>query len=335
MKIGIVTFCEAVNYGAYLQAFSLGEYLRIQGHEVAFIKSNSLKSLYWQFHNLYAYHLNRIKFRNEFRHKWLVAKKKLSLTTKKTGYDLLIIGSDEMWQLSGNTVRPLPVFWGIGIEAKKKITYAVCSNGTTVEQTREFEFIKDGIKSLDAISVRDAKTKSVFQPLTDKKIMIHVDPTFLIELQDYAVKPTIENFILVYTYSFSNDKIEMAKDFAKATQKQLVAVGNKFDWCDVSLPASPFEALGYFSAADYVITDTFHGTVLATHFNRNFVSFADGKEKVIQFLAEFGLEERNVSVDDNLQIILKREINYEKVNKLIAKRSSESCDYLLQFISQN
>ena len=56
-------------------------------------------------HNLYAYHLNRIKFRNEFRHKWMKAKKKLNITRKRKGYDLIIIGSDEMWQLNGATVK--------------------------------------------------------------------------------------------------------------------------------------------------------------------------------------------------------------------------------------
>ena len=243
MKIGIITFCEAVNYGAFLQAFSLGEFLKENNQDVEYITTRSLKSVYWNVHNLYAYHLDRIAFRNEFRHKWNKAQKKLKKTKKKSGYDLVIIGSDEMWQLNGKTVKPLPEYWGVGIDSKKIITYAVCSNGTSSEQVRGYQFVIDGIRKLDSISVRDTRTQSVYQELTDKEIDVHVDPTFLVDLRKYAVKPQLDKYLLVYTYSFDTDKIKQTKEFAKQKGLKIVAVGNKFDWCDFSLPASPFEVV--------------------------------------------------------------------------------------------
>lgn len=51
MKIGIITFCEAVNYGAFLQAFSLGEFLKENDQDVEYITTRSLKSFYWNIHN--------------------------------------------------------------------------------------------------------------------------------------------------------------------------------------------------------------------------------------------------------------------------------------------
>ena len=110
--------------------------MKENNQDVEYITTRSLKSVYWNVHNLYAYHLDRIAFRNEFRHKWNKAQKKLKKTKKKSGYDLVIIGSDEMWQLNGKTVKPLPEYWGVGIDSKKIITYAVCSNGTSSEQVR-------------------------------------------------------------------------------------------------------------------------------------------------------------------------------------------------------
>ena len=47
----------------------------------------------------------------------------------------------------------------------------------------------DGIRKLDSISVRDTRTQSAYQALTDKEIGVHVDPTFLIDLRKYAVRP--------------------------------------------------------------------------------------------------------------------------------------------------
>ncbi len=334
MQIGVITFCDAVNYGAYLQAFSLGEYLKKSGHEVSYIRTASLKSLYWEMHNLYAYHLNRIKFRNEFRHKWMKAKKKLNITRKRKGYDLIIIGSDEMWQLNGATVKPLPIFWGIGADAKKIITYAVCSNGTKTEDTKKYSFISSGVRNLAAISVRDKKTKSVFQPLTDKKIQIHVDPTFLVNLREYSVKPDLTDYILVYTYSFDESKISSVKSYTQQHNKKVVCVGNKFDWCDICIPASPFETLGLFENADYVITDTFHGTVLATHFNKPFASYAVGKEKVKQFLDEFGLSMRCVTQENTLDNVLNSYLDYSEFNNKLGIRKKESFSYLDSFITE-
>ncbi|MCM0343634.1 polysaccharide pyruvyl transferase family protein [Bacteroides fragilis] len=48
MKIGIVTFHRATNYGAILQAYALVSYLKSLGHEAEFIdcKSEGIASLF-------------------------------------------------------------------------------------------------------------------------------------------------------------------------------------------------------------------------------------------------------------------------------------------------
>lgn len=334
MRIGIITFCDAVNYGAFLQAFSLGEYLKKYNHDVVYIRKKSIKSLYWQIHNLYAFHFDRIGFRNQFRHKWLAAKKRMKITTKKTGYDLIIIGSDEMWQLNGETTTPLPMYWGVGVNAYKKITYAVCSNGTTIQQVEKYPFIKKGLEVLDSISVRDEMTKAVFQAYTKKKIHLDVDPTFLVDLRKYAVEPAISDYILVYTYSLDDSKIKKIEYFAMKYKKKTVVIGNKFDWCDICLPSSPFEALGIFIKADYVITDTFHGAVLSTHFNKNFAVFTSGKEKVQRYLEEYDLTDRIINNQNRIEEILNRPIDYNKVNSVIGNKRQESCNYLGKFIKE-
>ena len=255
----------------------------------------------------------------------------MHITSKKKGYDLVIIGSDEMWQLNSKTIKPLPFFWGVGVGAGEKITYAVCSNGTRKEDIDKYPFIEQGINELSAVSVRDVKTKDIFQPLTIREIAVHIDPTFLIDLKEYSVKPKLNKYILVYTYSFNAERIKQVREFAARQNKITVCVGNKFDWCDVSLPASPFEVLGLFENADYIVTDTFHGTVLATHFNRQFASYAENKEKIVQFLEEFGLSDRNVVNNTTLDQVFSSSINYEKFNKDINRRREQSYLYLKHY----
>lgn len=333
MNIGIVTFCEAVNYGAFLQAFCLGQYLKKNGNTVDYISTSSLKQKYWEFHNLYSYHFDRMKFRDEYRRKYKQAKKKLNIVYKKREYDLVIIGSDEMWQLRGKTFSTKPEYWGMNLKSKKIITYAVCSNGTQTEDADKFPFIKEGINKICGFSVRDRKTYETFLPLLPKKPKIHIDPTFLVDLNDYVIDvPANEKYVLVYTYGFTQDKINKTKEFAKENNLKIVSVGNKFDWCDYSVPASPFEFLGLISKAEYVVTDTFHGTVIATHLQKELFVFANEKEKVLQFINEYGLKERNVSNVEKLSLISKKMVNYQEVNKTIDKIVANSKDYLKSFL---
>lgn len=326
MEIGILTYCKAVNYGAYLQAFSLGKYLESKGHDVQYISINSLKSKYWEFHNLYAYHIDRIPFRNVFRKKWRNAQKLLKKVSKRKHFDLIIIGSDEMWQLNNQTVTPLPEYFGLGLNADKIITYAVCSNGTTVSALKKYSFIKKGIEHIDFISVRDEMTKSVYQTITDKKIQQHIDPTFLVDLEEYVVEPELKDYLLVYTYGFNEEKKEVTKKFASQNKLKIVAVGNKFDWCDFSVPASPFETLGLFKNAKYVVTDTFHGTVLSVHFHKQFFSFAVGKEKIEAFLKEFDMENR-ICNSKSFEELKNNPIDYSLIDLKISKKKEESNRY--------
>lgn len=330
MKIGIVTYCEAVNYGAFLQAFSLGEYLKEKGHEVYYIKSFSFKMEYWKIHNLYAYHLDKVKFKNTFRKKWKQAQKCLNKTRKTKGYQLVVIGSDEMWQLAGKTTQPLPIYFGCGISADNIITYAVCSNGTQIDDVKKYGFIKEGIKNIKEISVRDKNTAEVYGKCTNKIIRQDIDPTFLIDLSKYEVEPKLCNYLLVYTYSFADKEVAFTKQFAEQNKLLIVTVGNKFLWSDISIPASPFEVLGLFHKAKYVITDTFHGVALSVHFNKEFYCFTQGKEKVIALLEEFNLKDRIVDQIDVPDQIKK--IHYASVNSRIKAKQESAQKYLDKYL---
>lgn len=190
-----------------------------------------------------------------------------------------------------------------------------------------------GVANTPSISVRDTRTQSAYQALTDKEIGVHVDPTFLIDLRKYAVKPKLDKYLLVYTYSFDADKIKRTKEFAKQKGLKIVAVGNKFDWCDFSLPASPFEVLGLFMNAEYVVTDTFHGTALSIHFHRQFCTFADGKEKILELIKEFHLEHRNACRYGTLSEMEQVPVDYEKVSEELKEKRDKSQQYLRGFIS--
>ena len=66
MKIGIITFCEAVNYGAFLQAFSLGEFLKENDQDVEYITNINTILQYFLIYLLIISHGAKIYSLNEW-----------------------------------------------------------------------------------------------------------------------------------------------------------------------------------------------------------------------------------------------------------------------------
>ena len=81
------------------------------------------------------------------------------------------------------------------------------------------------------------------------------------------------NYILVYGYDnrlIEKKYVQEIKAFAKKHGKKLYAVGFFQDWCDKLIVASPLEVLGWVKQADYVVCETFHGTVFSIKYQKQF-----------------------------------------------------------------
>ena len=123
MKIGILTVFDAVNYGSFLQAYCLQRVLYELGYnDITMIKDSSLLYEKWRITSLISYIPDKIKFKSKLAKGYLRGWKCFRTTRKKTGFDLVIVGSDEMWEVYNITMRPRPSFFGVGIETKKLVS---------------------------------------------------------------------------------------------------------------------------------------------------------------------------------------------------------------------
>lgn len=335
MKIGIVTVFDAVNYGSFLQAFALQETIKQlkPNAEVKMIKTSSLLFEKWKLTSLFSYNPSKMPFKFMLLKKYCSAWKKFSVTYKKKGYDLLIIGSDEMWQLKNKTLKPLEEFFGVGIDAKKKITYAVSCNNTTSEDIQKHPYIEENINKLDAISIRDDATAIAYSPFIKKEYSMAIDPTLLLDMEQYAVYPDEECFLLVYSYHLRSEMISVVKEYAKKHHLKIYCIGQNFTWCDKQIPASPFEFLGYIKKAKIVFTDTFHGTVLSIALKKDFWVFASHKVKVTKIIEQFGLMSRNISSVKSGEEIIDQSVDYDRVYESLAVLRKESKAYLKKWVT--
>lgn len=333
MKIGIVTAFNAVNYGGFCQAFALQETLKEMGYsDIYMLKHNSLAYMKWRMIALTTYKIKKIPFQFKLSLGYFKAWKNFTATNKKKGYDLIIVGSDEMWNLKNKTMKSLPIFFGEGLSSKRYVTYAVSANNTTSDDVGKQRDIQKWLQKFAMISVRDTGAYEAYKPFVNKEIQLTLDPTLLLDLNKYAVLPDIKDYILVYTYSFKPFMIERVKEYAKRVNKRIVVAGFDFPWADYCVPADPFEFLGYIKNSSMVITDTFHGTVLSIALRKQFMTFADHKVKVRKILEQLNLMSRNISNVEVISEVASQTIDYKQIEKQLNGLREHSLDYLRKAI---
>ena len=318
----IVTYYNACNYGAFLQAYALKKYIQEQGMDVNIFgielenKDNSEE--------------NKKDFDEQLKQKLMECQKSLPVAWNiKEDYDVAIIGSDEVFNFSNVTYRNCLCFDGTNIPAKKIISYAASIGGARYRKLvlNNFSRLRK-LGKLDAISVRDIRTEKLVKSFVKTKVNRSVDPTLLVDFDDEIVMPDYENFVLVYTYGMKQEHIDFIKEYAHKRNLKIVGTGSYCEWCDINVPVNPFEWLGLIKKSQFVFTSTFHGTIFAIKYRKEFVALVDYSEKVKSLLNDFGLSERHCTTKEinKLEKLCDNKIDYSKlpIEKLIA----DSKEYL-------
>lgn len=95
----------------------------------------------------------------------------------------------------------------------------------------------------------------------------------------------------------------------------------------------PVELLRYFKHAQCVVTDTFHGSVMSIITGRELaVKLRDNANKLLNLLEEYGLEDRVLSSEWNLEEIFSKRVDYKDVNAEVIRRRNDSLSYLRSMV---
>lgn len=359
MNIGILSMQEVKNYGSFLQAFSLKKNIEALGHSVDFIniipgrqlaeyrqtKFAKVEKLVtrlrgWdfakRFRTIYQF---QTRFKKEFL-PYLGA----GLGNNDKHYDCIVIGSDEVFNFAQQTWFGFsPQLFGHGLNADKVITYAGSFGATDIPKIEHLG-LKDELigylKDLAKISVRDRNSYKVVEGLTGIEPEVNVDPVFIYDYAEYIPQKHYKSdYIIVYSYPgrISDPKeIRAIQAFAKKKGLRLLSIGHYFPWCDDVVVPTPFEVLAYFRDAAYIVTDTFHGSVMSIKFNKQFATIVRGmnNNKLSYLLEEFGLSSRIVRDTIDLDRIEDTPINYKSVNDIIAREKVRSINYLSENINK-
>ncbi|WP_303837290.1 polysaccharide pyruvyl transferase family protein [Ruminococcus flavefaciens] len=120
------------------------------------------------------------------------------------------------------------------------------------------------------------------------------------------------------------------KRFANEKKLRIIQVTsiNTFDYCDSMMINSPFDFLNYMYHADYIITDTFHGTMFSIILEKQFVVIDKKKNKVEELLACFHLDDRMVNENEHFPDMFNDLIRYDS-NNVIKEYRDASMSFLI------
>lgn len=365
MKAGIITHYNVHNHGAQLQMYALARVLSNFGFEAQALTFNknydffdeglskkyniSIKSfpLYLKYLiqnglGRTIYNINKRKILNNFR----IENKLIGdFYSKAEKLDLVVIGSDEIFSFESGIN---PWYWGIGVRCSNIISYAASFGPTDsnfILSHNVSHLVEGGAKNIKTILVRDENSKQLIKEFSGKESSIVCDPVILypfmnenkisLSIVDFRKKLT-KRYCIIYSYdSNMNDleTVESIKNYAKTNHLEIYSVGYYHKWCDRNIQVKPLDIFKWFSCAEMVFTDTFHGTVLSIVTGTQFLSKIRGNGYKLRFLLkQFGLMEREVSDFSKSSIEHCALINFEIVNKNITAVREKSLDLLKKAI---
>ncbi|RKS84693.1 polysaccharide pyruvyl transferase [Orbus hercynius] len=352
MKIGILTFHCAHNYGAVLQAYALQTYLLKQGLDVKIInyrpefllgtntlydfRNFSSRTLMGKIKHIigspFIYRKKRSRY-NAFE-SFIQHELNLSSIEDLGQLDLCIVGSDQVWNL--NLTHGPDEFYGLltdKIIAKRKISYAASLGNAEISKTNISNW-QLYLSSFDEVSMREKESVELFIANFNKSITHVIDPVFLLDQQDWDIlsKPIDDKYVLVYQVHFDQKVLHVASKIAEEKNCRIIQLTsrvllsrniNLFDTAGIN------EFISLFKNAQYIVTTSFHGTAFAIINQKNFYTIKLGNSvdsRSMNLLASLGLENRAVMKTEQILI---DDIDYVLPNEKLQTLKEHSRKYLL------
>ncbi len=297
-KIGIITFHRAVNYGAVLQTYALqttiskaGESCEIIDYRNDFLEElhnpkniNKYRSI---LHYIYAVLKNRVKKDNRknfelFRTKYLktstIIYNKNNIVDSNSQYNIFLTGSDQVWNRNCSNFDDTYFLDFVNAE-NLKCSYAA-SIGVNIETDEDRLAYKKLLDNYKLIFVREKQAKLELKSL-GIEAEVTLDPTLLLDKNEWlklAHKPTkfkiTNKYLLVYVIVETSSIFNLAKEIAEKHGLEVVYINemlfNKPGITNLSY-ITPNEWLWLFANAEYIVTNSFHGTAFSVNFEKQFV----------------------------------------------------------------
>lgn len=295
MKLGILTFHFAHNYGAMLQAYALKSFLNKEGYEAEIINYVPLHMVNKYFQKDFAHIITTLK-RSLIVQYWKQRKNidrfnsfeedLFNIDVKNTlsvsdlpdvtdGLDYVFFGSDQIWNtfITKNDMTYFADF----LEDGKAIAYAA-SCGNTLASESFNSAVTAYSKHFKRISVREKNAKEYLKHAFDIDAECVLDPVFLLpsdfwlELAEQGNMETAQDYILFYTVQDNLELVSECNTFADEKGMKVYSLHGEMKKCnaqsELRAGVGPLEFLYHIKHAKYIFTNSFHAVAFSILFQK-------------------------------------------------------------------
>ncbi|MDR3234868.1 MAG: glycosyltransferase [Planctomycetaceae bacterium] len=264
------------------------------------------------------------------------------LVSSPPAADIYITGSDQVWNFWGRPLEAvkdnelIAYFLDFGGADVQRVAYAASFGHQTLDGGYREAFAKL-LQRFSYVSVREKAAVALCTQCGVAEPEWIPDPTFLLSPERYLdilradrkfthpEKP----YILVYMVNPNQEHLNRLAALAKKQNKELKVIGGNAASVlfipNTTLTAGIPEFVHLVANADYVFTDSFHGTVFSLIFHRQFANLPSpigGKTdaRFQSIFERFGISDRTADVVSDTEFQLPEEINYgaagQKLNEM-------------------
>lgn len=359
MRIGILTFHNAINYGAVLQAYAMQRAILKLGIECEIInyscaaverqyrRKKMRECASWKVYINDIMSLHRLDRKKEafrsFSDSNLVLSQRISRISEcnTRGYDAIIVGSDQIFNPK-NTDGDGAYLLNFHTNSKKIAYAASVGNNKFFDLWQEKYNIdyKSLMSEFKAISFREREAADFAAQLFGQPYKTVVDPVLLMGndlWERFCRTQEKEDYIFVYNLGNNSHLVKTVKNIRIKTGLKVYVVNKDikgdilfYKYNNIS-SVSPEEFLKMLFGAKYVVTDSFHGTAFSILFHKRFYSVVNPganntNSRIRCLLEELNLENRIVSL--NCKMDLDKIPNYNEADKRLQIMRTDSFMWL-------
>jgi hypothetical protein len=345
-RIAVLTFHRCINYGSYWQARCLVEGLRAMGHDAVLLDHTSTRVNWLEWRcalqpqlpsrglpgDLARHSIKTRQFFEAFGRLPLSAGFSTENPDSTEGFDVIVVGSDEVWNLRHPWYGGYPIFYGEGLKTDRLVSYAASFGNHPASDGLPGHWASL-LANFAALSVRDQNSAQIVRNALGSEPELVLDPCLL--FPPAAEPDPIETktpYVAVYGHGLPRWFATAAREWAASSGLRLVSVGYRNDWADKQrIAAGPEQFAQLMAGAVAVVTNFFHGCAFALLNAKPFacVSSDYRANKLRDLMQTAGSELRLVAETDarNLPDLLGNPLDLEVGRRLDLLRV-RSRDYL-------
>ena len=371
MKLALLSFHNAANYGAAMQAYALQKFLEKKGFDCEYLDyvNHARKIEYSMFDHIAKsikcgrlataikymlgtpfMELRKMRFNKFYRRHLNVSKQTYTnpndAAKAEPLYDKFVVGSDQVWcaENNGGDVAFLLSFVK---DNRKKISYSSSFGRDEIPKSLRKDYAKY-LNDFTHLSTRESFGCDLIKRMTGRDATLVLDPVFLLSAEDWReliIKHDSEKFIFSYTNTATQLPFFLKQTKFPLRNRRIYKLSSQTSPSDfiskkvkVMYTMSPQTFLQSVHDAEFVVTASFHCLAFSIIFHKPFAVLLSGNGgktgRLSTLLEHLGLTDRVVTENttyDNLQ----KPIDWKAVDNVLNEKRKVSINYLIGAITDS